>query len=117
MKKALLFLFVSTFSIVFIACSSDSDDNVGSLDGTTWESFGNEEGFIYQSTIKFYESTYRISRYEEFDDERNESSSSGTYIYRHPDVTLIEDGSEYTLTLRISGNKLGVGNDIVYTRR
>lgn len=116
MKK--LFYILFTVSL-FVGCTSDSpaSDNE-SLNGTTWESSGGEDGFIYKSTINFYESTYRIFGYEEIDGDRNESSSTGTYTYRHPNVVLIDDNDpQYPETLKISDNKLGVGNDIVWTKK
>lgn len=114
--KKLLLLFVLPL-LLLNSCSSDDDSGYDTLDGTIWISEGTEDGFSYKSTISFQESTYIISGYEIFDDSKYESTSTGTYTYKHPNVTLIDDAYPTPETFKISGNKLGVGNDIVWTKK
>ncbi|NDV94043.1 hypothetical protein D0T84_03805 [Dysgonomonas sp. 521] len=114
MKKLLLLLLVIPF--IFGSCSSDDDDN-NSLNGTTWESYEDEgDGYIYKSTLTFYESTYSGYGYEEYNGKKYEFQGTGTYKYNHPNVTFTEDGETYTA--KISGNKMIVGEeDIIYTKK
>ncbi|MBS5798115.1 MAG: hypothetical protein KH100_15825 [Dysgonomonas mossii] len=112
MKK--LFLLLLVFPFVLGSCSKDDDKQ--SLNGTTWEANENEDGYIYKSTVKFYESTYSGSGYEEYNGNKHEFSGTGTYTYDHPDVIFIEDGETYKG--KISGNKMTVGEDnIVYIKK
>jgi hypothetical protein len=110
MKKLLLLLLIIPF--VFGSCSKDDE----SLDGTTWEAYENEDGYIYKSTVIFSKSTYNESGYEEYNGRRSEFSGTGTYTYDHPNVIFTEDRDTYTGI--ISGNKMTVGEDgIVYIKK
>jgi len=100
-----------------ITSCSDDDDEIESLNGTTWvyeeyEYGGDKPSYIV--IMRFKESTYTYEGTEDFE---YDFSGSGTYVYNKPTVTMVEDGE--TIKCTVSGNKMIVegGDGFVYTRQ
>lgn len=102
---------------MFTSCSDDDDDNVDSLNGTTWVYEEYDYGDVKPSfivTMKFKDTTFS---YEGIEDFEYEFSGSGTYVYNKPTVTMVEDGG--TTKATVSGNKMIVegGDGFVYIKK
>lgn len=110
MKKTLFLLFAV---LAFMSCSSDDNNSDTSLNGTTWVSPDDGDGV---RTLIFGTSTYTFKL--EYDGDIK--SSTGTYTYSAPKVTLKEGTSTFSATIsgtKMTTDKTDDGDYIVYYKK
>lgn len=120
--KNILYYLLLMLPIIFSACSHDDADELfrnNSLNGTTWEASGDEGWFKFKKILKFHESTYDLSGYENINGYISEISFTASYRYKHPYVYLYEPNLNEEDVAIISGNKLSFedDDDIVYIKK
>lgn len=120
MKKT---LFLLSFVLLFISCSSDDNSNVptpDSIEQTEWEHLESNRGYyIYFSSLN---NEVRINHpyYDVGSDSWHNEDIFGTFTYNKPDVTMSYYGDCYNsgfvfsscnVTATINGNILSVNDN------
>ncbi|MDU1891423.1 MAG: hypothetical protein E6767_12110 [Dysgonomonas sp.] len=120
--KFFIFLFAAVL-LALPSCSDDDDDK--SLNGTTWEYYGDYgNGETYRTTLTFSKNTFVGTWVETYGGNEYDGSYEGTYTYDHPNLTLTykeDDGTVENDKLIVSDNKMmyvGDGEDgAVYIKK
>ncbi len=112
MKKQLFYLLAFLPIFLFTACSSDDDDTMVTLNGTTWISPDDGDGV---RVLKFGKKEF----YYTITSKEKTESDEGTYTYNPPFVSLtyinFETNKLETIIGRIDGDNLILG-EITYTK-
>ncbi|MDR3218402.1 MAG: hypothetical protein LBU22_05385 [Dysgonamonadaceae bacterium] len=126
MKKLFYLLAVLPLFTFVTGCSEDEEE---SLEGTKWEWFEQWEGGTGSTTttISFGKKEVIITDKDDYgDDGVFESFVTGTYVYKHPKVTIAftdtDSGEVFSDILTISGNTMTwideeTGERYVYTKK
>lgn len=108
MKK----MFFAMILMVGVCFATTSCIREKTLRGTTWDAVQTYSSYTANLTLSFYESTFTL---DERDSDGDYYSTTGTYTYNVPVVTLFVEG-EGNVSGTVTGNNLLL-NGIAFTRR
>ena len=106
-KMGFAMILMAGICITTISCTREK-----TLKGTTWDAVQTYSSYTASLTLSFYESTFTL---DERDTDGDYYSTTGTYTYNAPVVTLFVEG-EGNVSGTVTGNTLLL-DGIAFTRR